>query len=139
MDRLTKDSLAASKAGMSYGKWKALHPHTEHEEQDEGNVRRCVVCGKRLHGHQRFYCSHDCSKKQVSMKKREKRAEEYVAREPVIKHCQVCGAEFEYPARRKYCSEKCANEAILNRAREYSQEQYAQRKEERRAMENGKV
>ena len=28
MDNLTMDCIAAQKAGMSYGKWKALHPTT---------------------------------------------------------------------------------------------------------------
>lgn len=137
MDRLTKDSLSASKAGMSYGKWKALHPHTEHEEKDDGTVRRCIVCGKKLYGHQRFYCGHNCSQNKSYDKKKVKRAAEYAAREIVIKRCRICGAEFEYPARRKYCSEKCAAQAHMSRARECSQEKYFRIKEERRAMKNG--
>lgn len=137
MDRLTKDSLSASKAGMSYGKWKALHPHTEHEEKDDGTVRRCIVCGKKLYGRQRFYCGHNCYQKKDYDKKKVKRAAEYATRKIVIKNCRVCGAEFEYPARRKYCSEKCANEARVNREREYSLERYHREAAERRAMKNG--
>lgn len=139
MDRLTKDSKAASDSGMSYGKWKASHPHTEHEGQNDETGRRCIVCGKKLHGHQMRFCGPVCRYNNSYEKEKVKRAEAKAVREIVLKRCRICGAEFEYPARRKYCSEKCAGEAILNRAREYSQEQYAQRKEERRAVENGKV
>lgn len=32
-DRLTADAIAAEKAGMSYGKWKALYPHTPEPEE----------------------------------------------------------------------------------------------------------
>lgn len=124
---------------MSYGKWKALHPHTEHEEKDDGTGRRCIVCGKKLYGHQRLYCGHNCDQKKSYKKTKEKRAAEYAAREIVIKHCQICGAEFEYPARRKYCGEKCAAQAHINRAREYSQEKYSRIKEERIAIEDGNV
>lgn len=54
---------------MSYGKWKALHPHTEvKEEQDDDNVLRCKICGDVIpkrsgtSGRQRkTYCSMQCS------------------------------------------------------------------------------
>lgn len=32
-DRLAADAIAAEKAGMSYGKWKVLHPHTPDPEE----------------------------------------------------------------------------------------------------------
>ena len=70
MDQLTQDCIAARKAGMSYGRWKALQPRVEVEmpEQEEkqtptADVRVCGVCGKTLpantHGNVR-YCSVDC-------------------------------------------------------------------------------
>lgn len=66
MDRLARDSIAAAKAGMTYGKWKALHPNTE-----EGNIgpeKLCKICGRviptRHRGsgcQRRLYCSIDCA------------------------------------------------------------------------------
>lgn len=68
MDQLTKDSISAQKAGMSYGKWKALHPHTDEvpkpAEEDSEWTRICPVCGKRftLDGWKRKkYCGIECS------------------------------------------------------------------------------
>lgn len=65
MDNLARDSTAAIKAGMSYGKWKALHPHTKREaEQESENARPCRRCGKPIPSelHPNFkYCSAECS------------------------------------------------------------------------------
>lgn len=57
MDNLTRDVLAAEKAGMSYGQWKAQHPHTDPDKMPV--VRRakkplshssaiCPVCGRQF-------------------------------------------------------------------------------------------
>lgn len=35
MDNLTRDAIAAQKAGMSYGKYKALHPNTRDDDEKE--------------------------------------------------------------------------------------------------------
>ena len=54
MDRLTLDCIAAQRAGMSYGQWKALHPRTEkvhpgvQEEEPVAPKQLCVVCGKEI-------------------------------------------------------------------------------------------
>ena len=66
MDRLAMDSTAAIKAGMSYGKWKALHPHTEIEvpvRKKSGTRRRCKVCGEEipLHSKGHLYCGDICA------------------------------------------------------------------------------
>lgn len=34
LDRLTRDAIAAQEAGMSYGQYKALHPHTPDEDEE---------------------------------------------------------------------------------------------------------
>ena len=55
LDRLTRDAIAAQQAGMSYGQWKAMHPHTP-DEDDEGGVAIepdsvvaiCEFCGDRF-------------------------------------------------------------------------------------------
>ena len=69
MDRLTSDSIAAVNAGMTYGKWKALHPHTEvKNEVPVKGAKPCKVCGKVIpkrastSGRQRkLYCSSECA------------------------------------------------------------------------------
>ena len=53
LDNLTKDVLEAEKAGMSYGQWKALHPHTKYSGKKRSRLkmeeaktyRKCVICG----------------------------------------------------------------------------------------------
>jgi hypothetical protein len=71
MDNLTKDVLAAEKAGMSYGQWKAFHPHTDPDKmplirypkrKPEGSSAICPVCGKQFEvtKDRAKYCSTDC-------------------------------------------------------------------------------
>ena len=70
VDNLTKDVLDAEKAGMSYGKWKALKYEAEtkvkreppkkldyYEEYDWNGT--CIVCGKQFH--KRVWCQKTCS------------------------------------------------------------------------------
>ena len=75
MDRLTMDSTAAIKAGMTYGKWKALHPHTDlANEVPDADVRLCKMCGKPIRnktgGKRRLYCSNECSYEAVAERTR---------------------------------------------------------------------
>lgn len=79
MDRLTADSIAAAKAGMTYGKWKALHPKTEVNDIPQKDVKLCVICGcvigKRssTSGQQRRrYCSAKCADEAVNIRARER-------------------------------------------------------------------
>ena len=67
MDNLTMDAIAAERANMSYGKWKALHPNTKPKEKKERNegskiYRKCVVCGKQFAVSNLFkvVCSKEC-------------------------------------------------------------------------------
>ena len=75
MDQLTRDCIAARQAGMSYGKWKALHyvppvevetPKQEEQEEPEvapKEVRVCRICGKPIPPEKRKdtrYCSQEC-------------------------------------------------------------------------------
>ena len=73
MDQLTQDCIAARKAGMTYGKWKALQPRVEvvmpkQEEKKpvakkELPKRVCRYCGKEFTGDNgnSLYCGYDCS------------------------------------------------------------------------------
>ena len=80
-DRLSADSTAALAAGMSYGKWKALHPHTEYvAPKIKRNVKQipCAFCGKLFDaGRGKKYCDYDCyyqkSIKSATARKRESR------------------------------------------------------------------
>jgi predicted nucleic acid-binding Zn ribbon protein len=69
MDNLTMDVLAAARAGMSYGQWKAKHPKTKQEpkkkkpvEVEVNTYAICPVCNKpfRPTGRQRVMCSTEC-------------------------------------------------------------------------------
>jgi hypothetical protein len=65
MDNLTKDVIAAEKAGMSYGKWKATHPYTNPDSENYGKktvMCKCKICGKEFEwvGRKRVACSDAC-------------------------------------------------------------------------------
>jgi endogenous inhibitor of DNA gyrase (YacG/DUF329 family) len=65
MDQLTKDSISAEKAGMSYGKYMAMK-HIEVEapkkKTEDDEVLKCAICGKVMLNvrKNRMYCSPDC-------------------------------------------------------------------------------
>lgn len=90
LDRLTRDSIAAEQAGMSYGQYKALHPHTPDEDEtppkpktDPGRYEFvCETCGKVYYKANRArqkYCSYSCSREAARLRyeaQHEKKQEE---------------------------------------------------------------
>ena len=66
MDQLTKDCIEARKAGMTYGKWKAMQPPKkktpEQEEAEKPSGKYCRVCGKMIPAtsKRKVYCSNTC-------------------------------------------------------------------------------
>lgn len=121
-DHLTQDAIAAETAGMSYGKWKALHPHTEYVEKVRPSVRNqefsssrevvCGWCGKKFFvvgRTSRTYCDDLCKKRAA-----EKR---YLEKHPLrIKVCAVCGKEIPMArAGSKYCGNACKESAYRKR------------------------
>ena len=71
MDNLTRDVLAAERAGMSYGRWKAFHPHTDPDKKPlvrfpkrklESSSAICPVCGRQFEvtKDRAKYCSAEC-------------------------------------------------------------------------------
>lgn len=83
LDHLTQDVLAAEAAGMSYGKWKALHPHTGSDPAPEPSTGRriitCANCGKEivvLTARVRKYCSEYCRKEYQQQKEKAKKEAE---------------------------------------------------------------
>lgn len=92
LDRLTRDAIAAEQAGMSYGQYKAQHPHTP-EDGDEIEApepeplptdpgiyeRTCIVCGKVFYMRTRArhaYCGDYCRQFAKSQREAEKRNKE---------------------------------------------------------------
>ena len=84
-DYLTLCSIAAQEAGMSYGKYMALHGYNppiirrEPDDNEDDNAI-CPECGKPFHKTDkcRVYCSFDCysaySRKRANRRYHEKRA-----------------------------------------------------------------
>lgn len=71
MDNLSKDALAATRAGMSYGQWKAQHPYTDPDRMPPirhakrapvGSSAICPVCGRQFEvtKDRAKYCSVEC-------------------------------------------------------------------------------
>lgn len=89
LDRLTKDVLAAQMAGMSYGKYKALHPSSGESGNDlklgAGKTTfTCVNCGKVVitrGGARRKYCCEQCRYEYNKKREQERRAKEKEGRE----------------------------------------------------------
>lgn len=80
MDRLAIESDMALKAGMSYGKWKALNKPVEIVMPERKNVmkRTCEYCGDEYWASDRRarkYCGVDCMKKASQKKLRERMRE----------------------------------------------------------------
>lgn len=124
LDHLTRDVLAAEKAGQSYGQWKAAHPITpddftldDEDEEDEpgaGQIpRTCAHCGKTFYVSpsrcNKKYCSVTCyndSKLQAAKDRAKK------TRPPKEAVCGICGKTFTRSRQnRVYCSKFCACEA----------------------------
>lgn len=66
LDKLAQDAIAAQKAGMSYGKWKAMQEPVVIKPKPLPGVVRMVVCrhcGKEFpvyHNKYKVYCSDQC-------------------------------------------------------------------------------
>lgn len=113
LDHLTRDVLAAEAAGMSYGKWKALHPYTaEWDEIDIDSIGVktrptivCQGCGKTFlspdRRTNRKYCDDACKKREAERRYREKHPIGNLS-------CTVCGKPMTGSANRMYCSDACS-------------------------------
>lgn len=86
-DSLTMDVLAAERAGMSYGKYKALHPRTKDDNEAllEAKPKRtaqvrpayeyfCLGCGNKFTttNRQRLHCCAECKAKKDGARSRAK-------------------------------------------------------------------
>jgi endogenous inhibitor of DNA gyrase (YacG/DUF329 family) len=118
LDRLTRDAIAAQEAGMSYGKWKALHPHTPDEDDEEEQeitpgavIANCEYCGEKFvktTKAKRFCCA-TCQNR-YNHEKRQREKKRAQPGKPAV--CPICGADFmaDYQ-HRIYCSSECYAES----------------------------
>lgn len=77
MDKLARDSTAAIKAGMSYGKYMAMkEPVVVTPPERRGTWRTCPRCGKEFVRYDRIkatYCGVACQKSAQAARKYERR------------------------------------------------------------------
>ncbi len=104
MDKLAREALAARLEGMSYGKWKVLHPDGIPGTKEPEPVAEyfCTVCGEPIpqKSSRRKYCSDECYRKKVSH-------DHYIRRKKSL--CVICGNPIPLDSQRtKCCSEECA-------------------------------
>lgn len=113
-DRLAADAIAAEKAGMSYGKWKAFHPHTPEPEPEkkvvpvhikgEPIVKKCLCCGAEFvvvgHNACRKYCDDTCRDRAAMRRYRE-------AHPLQVRNCLFCGKAMDAKGNRSFCSNAC--------------------------------
>lgn len=129
LDNLTKDVLAAQEAGMSYGQYKALHPHTKEDDEPEELVTDCdkkalvcIQCGKTFvvprYQTNKKYCSEGCRDKAYLARKRELHPEIDAPR-----LCRACGKPLEENHKGVYCS-PCRASAYRRKDMEENPEKY---------------
>lgn len=77
MDNLTRDAVAAKKAGMTYGQWKAMQEPAPIVPAPRGVViKTCEFCGTEFryrNNRQRKYCSDECKIKMNYLQMRAKK------------------------------------------------------------------
>lgn len=106
-------ALAASEAGMTYGKYVAKYgcnplAIVKPEKQPESDANRCLICGTPIPegGRRTRYCSTACA----TQARRQAAAESYRARHPAPpRRCIVCGRPLD-PGLHKtitMCSDAC--------------------------------
>lgn len=116
LDHLTRDVLAAEKAGMSYGKWKALHPNTPEEDDEEEekapssdevvcNCKNCFQPFVKLKSKKnKVFCSTVCQSHYNARKQQAKTR----ATTEKLAACRICGKVFMADYRhRVYCGTEC--------------------------------
>lgn len=69
---LIEDAAKAREAGLTYGQWKAQQPFVQPVIVKKRVIldgsKKCEICGSRLKGSQRRFCSWDCYLKSVKRK-----------------------------------------------------------------------
>ncbi len=147
MDRLTLASIAAQKAGMSYGKYMAsMHNPVAVETADTPKKRLCPICGKEISKYangNRRYCSDSCryeAGRQSTIERYHKR-HGHTEEDRAKRICGYCGKAIpmHLHGSRRYCSLECKHERDLEQARTKWSKRKDKINEKRRAMRNGQV
>lgn len=147
LDRLTRDAIAALEAGMTYGQYKALHPHTPDEDDEKKElevdpdsvVATCEYCGEQFVKPKwktaKRFCCVTCQNRYNAHKQEKIRKQEQNGRTAI---CVICGATFTVDhACRKYCSTECYAEG--QRKRNQERRQRIKEQQEKEAAENGRI
>jgi hypothetical protein len=111
---------------MSYGKWKALHPHTPEEEpkpvKKSPEVRElvCGYCGgefitTKLQANKK-YCSDECRNR--ANKRRNREAYHNKPPKTTDKPCGYCGKVFPSVRGAVYCCAECYSQGAKLKSRE---------------------
>ena len=147
MDQLTLASIAAQKAGMSYGKYMAsMHNPVVVDAVAVPKKRLCPVCGKQIskyaHGSRR-YCSDPC-RYEAGRRSTLDRYHQRVGHTDEDRPKRVCGycgkaIPMHIHGSNRYCSPECKHERELERARAKWVKRKDKVNEKRRAMRNGHV
>lgn len=76
MDNLSMNAFSATRAGTSYGKWKALHPVTMIIiDEDGGKIKTCPWCNIQFKtkNKKKVFCCDECRAKMGSHRETMKR------------------------------------------------------------------
>lgn len=72
IDKLAQDTSKAIAAGMSYGKWKAMHPQAAARPAIPDGCMLCEYCGKPFKAkHNKRFCNDLC--REASYRERERK------------------------------------------------------------------
>lgn len=122
-DKLDLEAKAASDAGMSYGKWKAMQNpvRIEQPKTEQGRKITCAFCGKEVYRKDKRrakYCSPLCLQRATN------------GSPPGTRTCPTCGKDMGCEdLRGKYCSEECRIKGYRERQKRY----YAMKREKKNA------
>ena len=150
LDKLTQDSIAARKAGMSYGQYMAsrYQPPVIEVDVPDPEARHCLHCGKEIpkwaHKNRR-YCSDPChneARREITLSnyhaKKAKEDPSHVRRKKV---CEICGKDIpkNMHGSSRYCSAECKHERELEMYRSKWQKNKDKINARRRAKRNGEI
>lgn len=136
VDSITLTSIAAQKAGMSYGQYVAkfgcVNPEEEEIIPPEG-YQVCPECGKAFTGRKGrpVYCSSECRVKHGQRKYMEKYRERHGENlRGVERICVVCGKPIPVDryAKAKTCSYECSDELTRRNKNKRQNKKSAERK-----------